>query len=213
MADNLSELYEEIKDCMECPLGKTRTNLVFGYGSEKADLVFVGEAPGRNEDIQGRPFVGAAGKLLDKLLNTIGLRREDVYIANVLKCRPPDNRDPLPKEIERCKKYLFEQIRIISPKVICALGRFSAELLLEEPVSISKMHGRIFTKDGQKIFPIYHPAAALYQPNNLSALQADFFTLKSIISPKTKDSPAKTEVIAQKDEAEGSSEAEQMMLF
>ncbi len=213
MTDSLKGFFDEIKECKDCALGESRTNLVFGFGNGEADLVFVGEAPGQNEDLQGKPFVGAAGKLLDKLLATIGLRREDVYITNVLKCRPPQNRDPLPEEIDRCKSYLFKQLKIISPKVVCTLGRFSAELLLGEPVAISKMHGHLFTRGDLKIFPVYHPAAALYQPSNLAALQADFFTLKSIISPKTVDEPIITEKVAPPEERSKADDEGQMVLF
>ncbi len=193
MAETLAELYEELKDCKRCPLGKTRTNLVFGHGNEKADLLFVGEAPGHNEDIQGKPFVGAAGQLLDKLLNSIGLERSQVYIANILKCRPPQNRDPLPSEIETCKPFLSKQIEIISPKVVCTLGRFATQVILDKNISISKVRGKRFEGNGHYIFPIFHPAAALYRRTNLDDLKADFLTLKELLSSKVDELPQKEE--------------------
>ncbi len=202
MAETLAEFYEELKDCQRCSLGKTRTNIVFGAGSENADLVFVGEAPGRNEDMQGKPFVGAAGQLLDKLLNSIGLERSQVYIANVLKCRPPQNRDPLPDEIEICKPFLLKQIKIIGPKVVCTLGRFATQVILDKNASISKVRGKRFDGNGYYIFPIYHPAAALYQRTNIVNLKADFLKLKEILSEKTIEEPSHQE-----------EEPEQLMLF
>jgi len=202
LAETLAEFYEELKDCQRCSLGKTRTNIVFGAGSENADLVFVGEAPGRNEDMQGKPFVGAAGQLLDKLLNSIGLERSQVYIANVLKCRPPQNRDPLPDEIEICKPFLLKQIKIIGPKVVCTLGRFATQVILDKNASISKVRGKRFDGNGYYIFPIYHPAAALYQRTNIVNLKADFLKLKEILSEKTIEEPSHQE-----------EEPEQLMLF
>jgi len=202
LAETLAEFYEELKDCQMCSLGKTRTNIVFGAGDENADLVFVGEAPGRNEDMQGKPFVGAAGKLLDKLLNSIGLERSQVYIANVLKCRPPQNRDPLPDEIEICKPLLLKQIEIIGPKVVCTLGRFATQVILDKNISISKVRGKCFDGNGYRIFPIYHPAAALYQRTNLASLKADFLKLKEILSEKT------IEELSHQEE-----DPEQLMLF
>ncbi|MDO8886012.1 uracil-DNA glycosylase [Candidatus Oleimmundimicrobium sp.] len=199
--ETLAEFYEELKDCQRCSLGKTRTNIVFGAGNENADLVFVGEAPGCNEDIQGKPFVGAAGKLLDKLLDSIGLVRDQIYIANVLKCRPPKNRDPLPSEIETCKPFLLKQIEIIKPKVVCTLGRFATQVILDKNVPISKVRGKCFDGNGYYIFPIYHPAAALYQRTNLDKLKADFLILKELLS-------SKVDKLAQKEET-----TEQLMFF
>ncbi len=177
----LEEFYEEIKDCQKCPLEKTRTNFVFGVGADNADLMFVGEAPGYYEDKQGEPFVGAAGQLLDKLLASIGLDRSKVYIANVLKCRPPQNRDPSPEEIEICKPYLFKQIELIKPKIICTLGNHATRTILNKNISISKVHGTLFKGDGYFIFPIYHPAAALYMRTTLEALEKDFLKLKDLL--------------------------------
>jgi DNA polymerase len=177
----LNEFYNQIKNCNKCSLGETRTNFVFGAGNEDADILFVGEAPGFYEDRKGIPFVGAAGKLLDDLLNLIGLSRSDVYIANVLKCRPPKNRDPNPDEIELCKLYLLKQIEIIKPKAICTLGNFATRLILKENINISKVRGQRFDMEKYFVFPIYHPAAALHQSTNLSTLKEDFLKLKEIL--------------------------------
>jgi len=181
VAETLDELYEEVKKCNKCELCSSRTNLVFGVGSENADLMFVGEAPGYHEDQQGEPFVGAAGQLLDKLLSSIGLSRRQVYIANVLKCRPPENRDPLPEEVEACRPHLVEQIRIIKPLVIAALGRHASQLLLGKSVSMTKVHGQCFEGNGYSIFPIYHPAAALYARTTLTSLEEDFQKLSDFL--------------------------------
>lgn len=177
----LREFYQEIKDCRKCPLWKTRTNLVFGSGSQRARVMFIGEAPGYHEDKQGKPFVGAAGQLLDSLLSSIRLKREEVFIANVLKCRPPENRDPLPQEIETCKGHLYRQIEIINPPVICTLGRFSTNLVLGQEVSISKVRGKIFKVNGRTLIPIFHPAAALYTRANLPLLETDFETIRQVL--------------------------------
>jgi len=181
MAETLEEFYVEIKDCQKCMLHRTRTNLVFGVGSEQADLMFVGEAPGFHEDQQGEPFVGAAGQLLDKLLSSINLSRRQVYIANVLKCRPPENRDPLPEEVEVCKPHLFKQIEIIKPLFVCTLGRHAAQLILDRNISMSKVHGQRFDGDGFCIFPIHHPAAALYARTTLTTLEEDFAKLDQLL--------------------------------
>lgn len=173
----LEEYYKEIKDCQKCPLAHYRTNLVFGVGSSQADLLFIGEAPGYHEDVQGEPFVGQAGKLLDQLLADIGLKRQDVYIANVLKCRPPENRDPMLDEIELCKPYLMKQIEIINPKLVVTLGNFSTKLILGKNIGITKVHGKKFPGDGYYILPTYHPAAALYNPGTLNSLKKDFLII------------------------------------
>lgn len=157
----LADFYLSIKDCRRCGLAETRANFVFGTGSESAELVFVGEAPGQEEDLQGEPFVGRAGQLLTRIIESIGFRRKDVYIANILKCRPPGNRDPLPEEIEKCEPYLVEQLRIIEPKVICALGRVAAQTLLRTKTPLSKLRGTIHNYLGIKLITTYHPAALL----------------------------------------------------
>lgn len=197
MAGTLEELYNEIKDCQKCALGKTRTKLVFGVGSEKAELVFVGEAPGYHEDQQGEPFVGAAGQLLDKLLASIVLSRAQTYIANVLKCRPPQNRDPLPEEVEVCRPHLFEQIEIIKPRIVCTLGRHATQLLLNKNVSMTKVHGQKFAGTGYTIFPIYHPAAALYARTTMTALEEDFLKLGELLKADPEPPPEKSVEVQQ----------------
>jgi DNA polymerase len=164
-ARTLESFHREIENCVRCALGATRTMFVFGVGDPHADLMLIGEAPGREEDRQGIPFVGAAGALLTKILAAIGLAREDVFIANVLKCRPPNNRDPLPEEIATCRPYLEEQIRLVSPRVICALGRFAAQLLVGEEAPMTRLRGRTFPRDGAVVIPTYHPSALLRNPS------------------------------------------------
>ena len=167
------------------PAAPGRTQVVFGSGSPDADLMFVGEAPGFHEDKQGVPFVGAAGQLLGKLLNGIGMQREDVYIANVLKCRPPGNRDPQPEEIEACEGHLFKQIELIRPKVVATLGNFSTKLLSGKPVGITRVHGveQEVTLGGSTVllYPLFHPAAALYTPRMLDVLETDFRRLPELL--------------------------------
>lgn len=180
----LNDYYEQIKDCQRCRLYSSRSTLVFGDGNESADLMFVGEAPGFHEDRQGKPFVGPAGKLLNELLEEIGLKREDVYITNIVKSRPPNNRDPLPDEVEACKPYLIEQIRIIKPKIIATLGAHATRTMLNKNVSMSKVHSQVFRADDYIIIPIFHPAAALYRRQTLDDLKKDFQKLKEILQKK-----------------------------
>ncbi len=161
----LGELYEAIKDCHRCPLGDTRTHLVFGDGNENADLMLIGEAPGRDEDLSGVPFVGRAGQLLNKILEAIHFKREDVYIANIIKCRPPNNRDPLPSEVEKCEPYLKKQIDIIQPKFILALGRIAGQTLLRTNASLTQLRGKVHNYHGIKLLVTYHPAALLRNPH------------------------------------------------
>ena len=156
-----SQLKKEVGSCTKCELCETRTNVVFGDGNPEADLMFVGEAPGRDEDAQGLPFIGRAGQLLTKIIEAIGLTREDVFIGNVLKCRPPQNRNPLPSEIIKCSPYLLAQIKFIKPKVICALGKFAAQTLLNTETPISKLRGNFHDYQGVKLMPTYHPAYLL----------------------------------------------------
>ncbi len=174
----LSAYAEQVAGCTRCALAQSRTQVVFGSGSPTAELMFVGEAPGFHEDQQGVPFVGAAGKLLDKLLAGIGLTREDVFVVNVLKCRPPGNRDPQPEEIEACESHLFKQIELIRPKVVATLGNFATKLLSGKPDGITRVHGveQEVTLGGSRVllYPIFHPAAALYTPRMLEVLQTDF---------------------------------------
>jgi len=150
-----------IENCTKCSLGKTRTNLVYGAGAPKAGVMFIGEAPGRDEDLKGEPFVGRAGQLLDKILVAVKFKREDVYIANILKCRPPGNRDPQPDEMTTCMPYLLEQIHIIKPKIICALGRISAQALLNTTTPLGKLRRRWHEYNGIPFIATYHPAALL----------------------------------------------------
>ena len=182
----LKAVYEEARQCTRCPLHRSRTQVVFGAGNADADLMFVGEAPGANEDRMGLPFVGQAGQLLDKLLDEIGLERRDVFVANVLKCRPPDNRDPHPKEIEACQDYLRRQVDLIEPAVICTLGNFSTKLLRGEATGISRLHGheevRVIGSRAVHLYPLYHPAAALYTPSMLETLRGDFQRIPDLLA-------------------------------
>jgi DNA polymerase len=176
----LEILRREAEGCRNCSLWQERTNLVFGEGNPDAFIMFVGEAPGFHEDQQGKPFVGAAGKLLTELIESIGLKREDVYIANVLKCRPPNNREPLPEEIRVCFPFLRQQIEIINPKIICTLGRYAAYAILGHSVNISTSHGKDYYVDGRRVFVTYHPAAALYHGKLLENIKKDFEKLKEL---------------------------------
>jgi uracil-DNA glycosylase family 4 len=183
--DDLVAFYHELSDCQKCPLAAERNTVVFGTGDPDADLMFVGEAPGFNEDKQGKPFVGQAGKLLDNLLAEIGLERGQCFIANVLKCRPPGNRDPAPLEIEACEGHLFRQIELIQPRVICSLGNFATKLLSGRPEGITKVRGvpQVRELGGRTVFlyPIFHPAAALYTPAMLERLRGDFRALPDLL--------------------------------
>jgi uracil-DNA glycosylase len=194
--DLLKDVYEQARGCIACQLHQTRTQVVFGAGNADADLMFIGEAPGADEDRLGLPFVGRAGKLLDTLLGEIGLERTDVFIANTLKCRPPNNRDPYPNEIESCSGYLRRQVELIQPKVICTLGNFSTKLLRADPTGISRLHGRdevrtIGTR-AIRLLPMYHPAAALYTPSNLQTLRDDFARIPELLAldPPPQPEPA-----------------------
>jgi uracil-DNA glycosylase len=182
----LKAVYLEARDCVACPLSETRTNVVFGAGNADAELMFVGEAPGANEDLQGVPFVGQAGKLLEKLLEEIGMERADVFIANTIKCRPPGNRDPHPHELDACRHYLFSQLELIQPTMVCTLGNFATKLLRGDPTGISKIHGqpevRMIGPRAVRLYPLYHPAAALYTPSTLEMLRADFTRIPEILA-------------------------------
>ena len=193
----LKAVYREARDCTRCALHQTRTQVVFGNGNANAALMFVGEAPGANEDRMGLPFVGAAGKLLDQLLGAIGMSRQDVWVCNVLKCRPPDNRDPHPNEIEACRDYLDRQIELIEPTVICTLGNFSTKLLRADTTGISRLHGqeevRVVGSRAVRLYPLYHPAAALYTPSTLEALRADFHRIPELLALGAPEQPAPVE--------------------
>lgn len=160
----LEEIRRELGDCRRCKLHRTRTTIVFGEGNEKTKLMFIGEGPGYDEDVQGRPFVGKAGQLLTKIIQSIHLQREEVYITNIIKCRPPQNRNPEPDEIQSCHPFLQKQIQSIQPKMICALGTFAAQTLLSTDAKITSLRGRIFELGGIKVLPTYHPAYLLRNP-------------------------------------------------
>ena len=182
----LKAVYQEARGCVACPLHETRTNVVFGSGNADAELMFVGEAPGANEDVQGLPFVGQAGKLLEKLLGEVGMERGDVFIVNTLKCRPPGNRDPYPHELDACQHFLYSQLELIQPTMICTLGNFATKLLRGEPTGISKIHGQVEVRTigprTVRLYPLYHPAAALYTPSTLEMLRADFMRIPEILA-------------------------------
>ena len=191
----LQELSASLHDCQRCKLAKMgRTQVVFGTGNPNASIMFVGEAPGFNEDQKGEPFVGAAGKLLDKLLDSAGLSRSQVYIANVIKCRPPNNRDPEPDEVETCKPFLLQQIAEIKPALVCTLGNWATQTILERKVPITKVKGQAIRLDRFVVFPLLHPAAALHQGNLLETLKEDFKKLKAYLdrqqAPATPVAPA-----------------------
>lgn len=177
----LDELRVQVESCRRCPLCDGRTQTVFGVGNPHARVMFIGEAPGKNEDLQGEPFVGAAGYYLNELLGCAGLRREDVFIANVLKCRPPGNRDPRPEEIQTCTPFLREQTRTIDPEVLVTLGKFSTQFVLKTQVGITRLHGRVQRAGKFLVFPIFHPAAALYDGAKREALENDFVTLGQLL--------------------------------
>mgnify|MGYP000935335365 CR=1 FL=1 len=177
----LSELKKTVLSCERCALAKTRKNVVFGEGSPKADIVFVGEAPGEEEDNQGRPFVGRAGKLLDQLIERIGIKRSDVFICNVLKCRPPGNRDPEPDEAAACKEYLVAQLDIIRPRIICTLGRHAYNTLLETDAPISRIRGKLTTFRGIPLLPTYHPSYLLRSQTKIKEAWEDMDKLKTML--------------------------------
>ena len=201
----LDELRTRALVCTQCRLAETRTQVVFGVGDPRARLMFVGEAPGQNEDLQGEPFVGAAGKLLDTLLGEIGMQRSEVYIANVLKCRPPGNRDPRPDEIDSCKGYLREQIRLISPDVVMTLGNFATKLLLNTETGITRLRGRPHQWWlGAMLVPTFHPAAALRGGDRVTGqMREDFALARSLLEKALQEEAA----------AEPEVEPDQMELF
>jgi uracil-DNA glycosylase family 4 len=213
--ETLEAYAAETAGCTRCRLAQGRTQVVFGSGNPRADLMFVGEAPGFHEDKQGVPFVGQAGKLLEGLLAGVSLRREDVYIANVLKCRPPGNRDPQPDEIEACEPHLFRQIELIEPKVIATLGNFATKLLSGRPLGITRVHGQeqALTIAGRSVvlFPLYHPAAALYTPAMLKVLESDFARLPELLGRGPQ--PAAVEAPEPEPEPVAAAPAEQLGLF
>jgi uracil-DNA glycosylase len=197
--EELKAVWQQAQTCVKCPqLASTRTRVVFGAGNADADLMFVGEAPGANEDKQGLPFVGQAGKLLDTLLGEIGMARPDVFVANTLKCRPPGNRDPLPGEIDACQDYLFRQLELIEPRVVCTLGNFATKLLRNDPATgITRLHGREEIRQigprTVRLYPLYHPAAALYTPSMLEILRTDFARIPELLALPVPEQPAPVE--------------------
>ena len=197
----LAAYAEDVSGCIRCRLAQGRTQVVFGVGNPHAELMFVGEAPGFHEDKQGIPFVGQAGKLLDKLLGGIGLERSEVYIANVLKCRPPGNRDPQPDEIESCEPHLFRQIELIRPKLVATLGNFATKLLTGKPLGITRVHGQ--EQDAMVgglpvvLYPLYHPAAALYTRSMLDTLRTDFARIPELLAMPAPAQPEEPEPLVE----------------
>jgi DNA polymerase len=193
----LKAVFEEARGCVRCPqLVAARSQVVFGAGNAAADLLLVGEAPGANEDREGLPLVGQAGKLLDELLGEVGLARRDVFVTTVLKCRPPGNREPHPAEIEHCHDYLARQLELIEPKVVCSLGNFATKLVRGDPAGITRVHGReevrVIGRRTVRLYPIYHPAAALYTPRMLEVLREDFARIPALL---TQPAPAQVPVV------------------
>lgn len=183
----LQDLAKSLHNCQRCKLAKLgRSQVVFGVGNPHASIMFVGEAPGANEDLKGEPFVGAAGKILNDLLQSADLSRDDIYIANVIKCRPPENRDPELDEVETCKPFLLQQIQLIRPKLVCTLGNWATQTLLERKVGITKVKAQAFYMKEFVLFPLLHPAAALHQGGLLDTLKADFKKLKEFLDRNTK---------------------------
>jgi DNA polymerase len=217
--NELAVLQQEVAGCTKCRLSQGRTQVVFGSGSADADLMFVGEAPGFHEDQQGIPFVGQAGKLLERLLAGIGLTRDDVWICNVLNCRPPGNRDPQQDEIDACEGYLFRQIELIQPKIVGTLGNFATKLLSGKPLGITRVHGQEqeTVLGGRRVllYPLYHPAAALYTPAMLKVLESDFARLPELLARSDGDEVPETPplVLPAFDEPEPERHAVQLGLF
>src|SRR3954467_580632 len=222
--EELKAVWEQARTCQLCPqLASTRPTVVFGSGNADADLMFVGEAPGANEDQQGLPFVGQAGRLLDTLLGEIGLTRAEVFVCNTLKCRPPGNRDPLPQEIDACQDYLWRQLELIEPNVVCTLGNFATKLLRGDPMGITRLHGRdeerLLGPRRVRLYPLFHPAAALYTPSMLATLRADFARIPELLAlPALEQPEPEPEMVVPEPEvalvaAEPEAEAEQLGLF
>jgi DNA polymerase len=211
-AAKLAILAGEARDCSICPLAETRTNVVFGAGNPDADVMFVGEGPGQQEDEQGLPFVGRSGQLLEQLLGEIALTRRDVYIANVVKCRPPKNRDPRPEEIDACKDYLRTQLQLIQPKVVVTLGNFSSKLLLRTDTGITRLRGTPYEWWGRYLVPTFHPAAALRGAARVLAdMREDFQTVQAIVEGKLQRPPPHPAV--EEPESEQLPDPEQLDLF
>ena len=218
MSEALADYRDATLGCTRCALAQTRTQVVFGSGNPDAELLFVGEAPGFHEDANGVPFVGQAGKLLDKLLHGIGLSRDEVFVANVLKCRPPGNRDPQPEEIEACESHLFRQIELIRPTLVATLGNFATKLLSGRPLGITKVHGtpQRVTLGGNDVtlYPLYHPAAALYTRSMLAVLEEDFARIPELLGkPRVASAPVAPEPAHEPEPAREPQLAVQLGLF
>lgn len=181
MYTSLKQVYDEVSQCKKCELCKTRTNVVFGEGNLRAKLMFIGEGPGQREDEMGRPFVGPAGQLLDKMIEAIGLARSDVYIANIVKCRPPYNADPKPEYAAKCISYLREQVRFIHPKIIVCLGRIATQHIIKEVTGINRIHGRVYERNGFYLIPTFHPAALLRDESKKRLAWEDFKTIRDLL--------------------------------
>lgn len=186
MSRPLDQIQAECASCEKCALGATRTNLVFGVGNPHAEIMFIGEGPGKNEDLKGEPFVGAAGQLLNQMLERIGISRDDIYIANILKCRPPNNRDPHPDEIEACTPWLRQQVASVHPTVLVTLGNFATKFILQTTTGITKLRGQVQVTGPFRVIPMFHPAAAIYDRSKVAALEADFDLLKLLLDTDAK---------------------------
>jgi len=187
MARSLEDIKAELEGCSRCALCETRTNLVFGVGNPHAEVVFIGEAPGKQEDLGAEPFIGAAGQYLNSLLALAGLKREDIYIANVLKCRPPENRDPRPDEIEACTPFLREQVKAINPEILVTLGNFATRFILKTDQGISGLRGRVHITGRFSVLPIFHPAAAIYDRSKEAIMEDDFKLLGRLINRRREE--------------------------
>ena len=187
MAKSLTDIETELEDCRRCVLSETRTNLVFGVGNPSAEVMFIGEAPGKQEDLGAEPFIGAAGQYLNSLLALAGLKREDIYIANVLKCRPPENRDPRPEEIEICTPFLREQVRAINPEVLVTLGNFATRFILKTDQGITGLRGQVHITGRFSVLPIFHPAAAIYDRSKEAIMEDDFRLLGRLIQKRREE--------------------------
>lgn len=184
MTKTLEEVQTDLGECRRCELCETRTTIVFGVGNPRAEVMLIGEAPGRQEDLGAEPFIGAAGKYLNELLALAGLRREDVYIANILKCRPPSNADPLPHQIETCTPFLREQVRAVAPLILVTLGRFASQFILKTDTGISQLRGEVHLTGRYSVLPIFHPAAAIYDRTKGPLMEHDFALLKLLIEKR-----------------------------
>ena len=207
MVRTLDDIVLEIGDCRRCQLCETRNSIVFGVGNADADVMFIGEAPGRQEDLGAEPFIGAAGQYLNELLALAGLTRSEIYIANVLKCRPPENRDPLPHEIEACSVFLREQVRAIAPHIIVTLGNFATRFILRTDRGITGLRGQVHITGAFSVLPIFHPAAAIYDRNKRNDMENDFRLLKRLIETRRAEQVLKENSFGDKDGSPGTPDA------